>query len=247
MPAAAPAAKAPVSPADAFTGDNPYSPAPTPARQAEVPVIVPSGASADELFALGMHELREGHRDNAYAAFLQCYRSGQQLDRYRDRQLHDFLRDLAPVRSRNVQQVAGQFPSTANDAANPSKRPTASKIDIADQQRALKFEKLRTEVLNAHFKAERVKDNDPAKALQILDTAITSVDQSDLGRDAVAPLMTLLARSKSDIEAQQKQQAPVAAVKRGTIGSRRKLRTSRRTTCGSSRNSPTWSMSTTSS
>ena len=77
----------------------------------------------------------------------------------------------------------------------------------------LKFEKLRTEVLNAHFKAERVKDNDPAKALQILDTAITSVDQSDLGRDAVAPLMTLLARSKSDIEAQQKQQAPVAAVK----------------------------------
>ena len=39
----------------------------------------PSGASADELFELGMRELREGHRDAAYADFLACYRTGQQL------------------------------------------------------------------------------------------------------------------------------------------------------------------------
>jgi general secretion pathway protein D len=202
-------AKPPASPADAFTSENPFSG--ERAHPAVVPVIAPTGASADELFELGMHELREGHRDNAYAAFLQCYRSGQQLaDRTRDRQLHDFLRDLAPLRSHNVQQVSAQLPSSAD---SQPRRQTASRIDIADQQRALKFEKLRTEVLNAHFKAERVKDSDPAKAVKLLDDAIANVDRSDLGKDAVAPLMTLLARSKADIEAQQKTQAPVAVVK----------------------------------
>jgi general secretion pathway protein D len=199
------------TPAEAFTSENPFSG--EKARPAVVAVIAPTGASADELFELGMRELREGHRDNAYAAFLQCYHSGQQLaDRSRDRQLHDFLRDLAPLRSRNVQQVSAQLPSSADSQAQP-RRQTASRIDIADQQRALKFEKLRTDVLNAHFKAERVKDSDPAKAIKLLNDAIANVDRSDLGKEAVAPLMTLLARSKADIEAQQKTQAPVAVVK----------------------------------
>ncbi|HEV8067107.1 MAG TPA: hypothetical protein VGP76_05170, partial [Planctomycetaceae bacterium] len=201
-------AKPAASPSDAFTSENPFSG--ERARPTVVPVIAPSGASADELFELGMRELREGHRDNAYAAFLQCYRSGQQLERLRDRQLHDFLRDLAPLHSHNVQQVSAQLPSSAD---SQPRRQTASRIDIADQQRALKFEKLRTDVLNAHFKAERVKDSDPAKAIKLLDDAIAAVDRSDLGKEAVAPLMTLLARSKADIEAQQKTQAPVAAVK----------------------------------
>ncbi|HEV8002887.1 MAG TPA: hypothetical protein VGP63_23585, partial [Planctomycetaceae bacterium] len=205
-------AKPPASPSEAFTAENPFSSEKK--RPAVVPVLVPSGASPDELFELGMRELREGHRDAAYADFLACYRSGQQLDRYRERQLHDFLRDLAPARSHGVQQVSAQFPSSANEspAAQP-RRQSTSHIDIADQQRAIKFEKLRTEVLNAHFKAERIKDTDPAKAVKFLDDAIASVDQSDLGKEAVAPLMTLLTRSRADIDAQQKTQAPVAIVK----------------------------------
>src|SRR5262249_11548233 len=131
------------TPAEAFTADNPFSSEKK--RPAVVPVIVPSGASPDELFELGMRELRDGHREAAYADFLACYRSGQQLDRYRDRQLHDLLRDLAPNRTHGVQQASAQFPSSANDtpAAQP-RRQTPSHIDIADQQRALKFEKLRT-------------------------------------------------------------------------------------------------------
>ena len=130
-------------------------------------VIRPSGLSADELFDLGMRELREGHTDAAYAAFLQCYHSGQQLDRIRQRQLRDFLRDLAPARnSRGVRQVAAEIPATSPGDSQRSR--SASRIDVADQQRAVKFEKLRTEALNAHFKAERLREAEPDKAVKIL-------------------------------------------------------------------------------
>jgi type II secretory pathway component GspD/PulD (secretin) len=207
-PQALPApAAAPANPAEAFTGENPFSAGR--AEQANVSVIRPSGLSADELFDQGMRQLREGHTDAAYAAFLECYHSGQQLDRIRQHQLRDFLRDLAPTRGRAVRQVSAQVPTTS---PGDSERPrNSSRIEIADQQRALKFEKLRTEALNAHFKAERLRENEPDKALKILSAAIDNVEKSDLGPDAVAPLLHLLNRSKSEIEARQKQLAPVAA------------------------------------
>ena len=74
----------------------------------------------------------------------------------------------------------------------------------------MKFEKLRTEALNAHFKAERLRDTQPDQAVKILVKAIDNIEKSDLGPDAVAPLLHLLNRSRQEIEAHQKQLAPVA-------------------------------------
>jgi type II secretory pathway component GspD/PulD (secretin) len=202
-----PATAAQANPAEAITGENPFS-AGKP-EQADVSVIRPSGASADDLFDQGMRQLRDGHTDAAYAAFLQCYHSGQQLDRVRQHQLRDFLRDLAPAHSRAVRQVSAEAPATS--LGDPGHPRNTSRIEIADQQRALKFEKLRTEALNAHFKAERLRESEPDKALKILAAAIDNVEKSDLGTDAVAPLLHLLNRSKTEIEARQTQLAPVAA------------------------------------
>ncbi len=90
-------------------------------------------------------------------------------------------------------------------------REVASRIDVAAQQRAVKFEKLRTEALNAHFRAERLREAEPDKAVKILADEIDKVEKSDLGSDAVAPLLHLLTRSKTEIEGRQKLLAPVAA------------------------------------
>lgn len=184
------------------------APSASPANPVEaIAVIQPSGLSADELFNLGMQDLRQGRPDAAYTAFLQCYHSGQPLDRVRQRQLHDFLRDLAPAHNKGVRQVSEEVV-----AAGPAdSRSRTSHIDLADQQRALKFEKLRTEVLNAHFKAERLRDTHPDEAVKILAKAIENVEKSDLGPDAVAPLLHLLNRSRQEIDARQHQLAPVAA------------------------------------
>jgi general secretion pathway protein D len=202
LPAAAlaPAAKT----GDAITAENPFLSGKP--EQNNVSVIRPSGVSGDELFELGMRQLREGHTEAAYAAFVQCYHSGQELDRIRQRQLRDFLRDLAPAHSHGVRQVAAEIP-----APTPGDSRSVSRIDVADQQRAVKFEKLRTEALNAHFKAERLRETEPVKAVKILSDEIDKVEKSDLGSDAVAPLLHLLTRSKSEIEGRQKLLAPVAA------------------------------------
>jgi general secretion pathway protein D len=174
-----------------------------------IAVIQPTGLSADELFNLGMQDLRQGRTDAAYTAFLQCYHSGQPLDRVRQRQLHDFLRDLAPAHNRSIRQVSEEVAAVGPTESQRSR--STSRIDLADQQRALKFEKLRTEALNAHFKAERLRDTQPDEAVKILAKAIDNAEKSDLGPDAVAPLLHLLNRSRQEIEAHQRQVAPVAA------------------------------------
>ena len=47
--------------------------------------------------------------------------------------------------------------------------------------------------------------------MKILADEIDKVEKSDLGSDAVAPLLHLLTRSKTEIEGRQKLLAPVAA------------------------------------
>ena len=129
LPPAVPTQQLPASPVGpaaktgaAITGENPFLSGKP--EQNDVSVIRPSGVSADELFELGMRQLREGHTEAAYAAFVQCYHSGQELDRIRQRQLRDFLRDLAPAHSHGVRQVAAEIPAT--DPGRFAKRRAAS-------------------------------------------------------------------------------------------------------------------------
>ena len=195
----------PATPSAAITAENPFAVA-KPAQ--EVSVIRPSGLSADDLFDQGMRQLREGHTDAAYEAFLQCYHSGQQLDRVRQRQLGDFLRDLAPAhagRPASLGRGAGPEPwrsaTVAKRDPDRCRRPTAG----------LEVREAADGGAERAFQGRASSGEEPDKALKILGDAIANVEKSDLGSDAVAPLLHLLNRSKSEIEGRQRQLAPVAA------------------------------------
>src|SRR5690606_27148517 len=132
----------------------------------------------------GLRHLREGDKDKAYAAFLQAKKSGQQLEPHRARQLREFLRDLSATRANGVRQVSNENPIQQVHARGTGTNPS-TKIEIAEQQRAVKFEKLRTEVLNAHFRAERLREANPDQAMEAINKATAEVENSELGKDAV--------------------------------------------------------------
>ena len=118
----------------------------------EIAVIHP-GASALELYNLGMQRLSEGNRGAAYQAFLAAYQSGEKLDSHRAQQLQDAVRELAPSRADKIRLVKNQSDST--DPVADSKEP--STIDLVEQKQAIEFSRLRSDVLNAIFKAERMR------------------------------------------------------------------------------------------
>jgi len=194
-----------------FSVENPFAPQTT--SPADVAVIHPSGVSAQELYHHGMKLLREGRREDAYAAFLQAYHSGQQLDPHQQQHLEDFLRELRPGRTREIRQVGTGSRNTGNlevaDATGGA--PRQGQLEIVEQQMAVKYDKLRTETLNAIFRAERLRDSNPEQAVSILDQAIANVGKSELGKDAVAPMLNQLNRTKASVESHAKQHEPVIA------------------------------------
>src|SRR5690606_21781413 len=84
----------------------------------------------------------------------------------------------------------------------------SDRLRAATQAEAVKFDKLRTEVLNAIFRADRLRESNPTEAVAILDRTLQAVSASDLPENTVGPLKRQLARSKESIESYAKQMAP---------------------------------------
>jgi Flp pilus assembly protein TadD len=76
---------------------------------------------------------------------------------------------------------------------------------------AVKYDKLRTETLNAIFRSERLRDSKPEEAVEILDKAIENISKSELSKEAVAPMVNQLNRTKASVEAHAKQHEPMIA------------------------------------
>ena len=163
-------------------------------------VISPTGVSADEMFKLGMRQLREGSRQAAYDSFLQAYKSGQKLDPYRRQQLQDMLRDLAPRKRGDIQLTSGETVRGAN---------RSGPLGAVEQRQAAQYGRLRSEAVNAVFGAERVREKNPARALKILNDALASVENSDLSSEMTAPLVKQLTRSKTSVETYMEQRQPI--------------------------------------
>ncbi len=122
---------------------------------AELPVVTPDGASALELYDFAVTRLKSGDSEGAYAAFLQAHCTGQRLDAYRQQQLQNYLRELAPKGNGiKLASATSEGPAIGSD---PGYLLTAGNdpLAAATQAEAVKFDKLRTEVLNAIFRAER--------------------------------------------------------------------------------------------
>ncbi len=150
----------------------------------------------------GVDSLRQGDRAQAYNAFLAAYQTGEKLDNYRQQQLQDKLRELAP--RNQIQQVASEVVEGED----------SSHIDLAVQEHEAKFDKLRTETLNSVFRAGNMKERKPDQAKKLLEDQLAAIEASGFAPEQVEPLAGTVRSSLSDVESYMKQRAPILELER---------------------------------
>ncbi|MCA8991891.1 MAG: hypothetical protein KDA88_07925 [Planctomycetaceae bacterium] len=169
---------------------------------ASVTPSFPADASALELFNMGISELRQGHREGAYAAFLQAYNTGEKLDPYRQQQLQDKLRELRP-RNRDIVQAS-------NESYEPTLLPTPNgTADPATQDAAAKFDALRVQTLNALTRSDRLREKQPDEAIALIDQTLEAIAASELGEERTGALTASLNSTRSSIESYRRMKAPI--------------------------------------
>jgi type II secretory pathway component GspD/PulD (secretin) len=202
------------------TGGNPFESSGSDRDQPDYDrnVTQSTNLSATELYNLGLRQLREKDNESAYNSFLQAYQSGQDLDLYRKQQLQDFLRDLAPRRNQNVKLLGNVVggPSIGRDRK-------LGPLEAVATQQAIQFDRLRTEALNAIFQAERGKERNPNRSIELLDQALASVEESVLDKKITAPIVRQLISSRASIESYKKQRAPNMALRERNNRVRRQI------------------------
>ncbi|MEZ5942150.1 MAG: hypothetical protein R3C18_12225 [Planctomycetaceae bacterium] len=170
--------------------------------QDNVAASFPANASALELFNMGINELRQGHREGAYAAFLQAYNTGEKLDPYRQQQLQDKLRELRP-RNREIVQAS-------NESYEPTLLPTPNGTpDPATQDAAAKFDSLRVQTLNALTRSDRLREKQPDEAIALIDQTLEAIAASELGEERTGALTASLNSTRSSIESYRRMKAPI--------------------------------------
>jgi len=83
----------------------------------------------------------------------------------------------------------------------------AAVTEVADRRQAA-YDKLRTDVRNAKYKAEKLAETDPDGALQILNAAQESVEAANLDPKASAPLLKSLTASRQQVDYSRKVNGP---------------------------------------
>lgn len=193
---------------------------------ADFPVIAPDQLSADEAYRRGIQLYRSGDRAGAKLAFNQAWQNAAQLNGNQRRQLQDFMQDLATVRGGNVQLASAQevefgpidasepAAGTANAAngvdttdAGADATPERDPLTVATQASDVQFDRLRTEVMNSVFRAEKLND-DPNGALLILDNALATVEAAPLSKESLESLAGYIQRSQATIREYKAQIKP---------------------------------------
>src|SRR5439155_2967270 len=197
---------------------QPLPPAEDSADEPAVAAIHPEGPSAEQLFREGQIHLNTGNKAAAYQAFLKAYQSGQKLDARRGQQLQDYLRELHPRRTKPIQLAGSEgkhllSPDAAEedgatDASEPGTLDPQRPIDIVSERQKVQLDRVRNEVFNAVYRAERVKEKDPAKAIEILDQAMANLEGSPLDKRMITTLTSHLRNSRASIESLAKLQEP---------------------------------------
>lgn len=211
--------------------DNPFAPGESTGRrpgrsigsvtQADsITEINPTGASASELYNRGMSELNRGNRQAAYGAFLAAHQTGQKLDFVRSQRLQDYLRELAPRTQRNGIQLTNNQVADG-DMQNPGEEPAP--LDAAQQEQAVRFERIRAEVSNAVFKAERMRSTDPEAALTLIDQTMAKLEAAELSEESAASLMKHLTKSRSSLQSEIVRQQPNLAMKKHNDATRERI------------------------
>ena len=165
--------------------------------------------TALELYNQGITALRQGDRRLAYDAFVAANNSEEKLDGYRQRQLQDKIRELAP-RNNKIQLASNEQVADGADGNAAG----AGHLDVAVQEHEAKFDKLRTETLNAVFRAERLRERKPEEATKLLNEQLASIESSGFAPEQVEPLAGSVRSSLTGVEAYMKQHAPIIELER---------------------------------
>ena len=171
----------------------------------DLTVINPNGASAEGAYQRGLALLRQGQRGAAKAAFQEAWKNAGQLDGYRRQQLQDFLSELAFDRAANISLASAQ----ENGVPTLEVPEQANPLTEAVQQHDARFDRLRSEVMNAVFRAEKLKEQNGDEALQVLDRTLATIDSAELSEEAAQSLAGYVNRSRQNVELYLEQHAPM--------------------------------------
>ncbi|WP_171189576.1 hypothetical protein, partial [Alienimonas chondri] len=177
----------------------------------------PTGPTARQLYDDGMTALKAGDRAQALEAFLACHeakKAGSPLDAFRAEQMQTFLVSLAPAGGMQVPGAQGAVTPAAAvnqdlSVRDASGQTPAQRLELSGQAENIRFDKLRGEVLNAIFRAERLKEADNVdEARAVLERTKQSVEIAELRDDLKAPMLRHIANSSAAVEGYARQMAP---------------------------------------
>lgn len=174
----------------------------------DFPVLAPEGESASQAYRRGIAALRSGNRAAAKAAFSEASKNAGDLGSKERRQLQDFMQDLAATS--DVQLASGQEGEAVSVDEELSMNPMNEKdpLTAATEESDVRYERLRTEVMNSVFRAEKLKKDNPEEALQILDNTLATVEAAPLNKESLDTLGGYVRRSQETIREYMDQQGP---------------------------------------
>jgi len=164
--------------------------------ETDMSTISPEGRSAGQAYRQGIAMLRSGDRDGARSAFQAAWKNAGELSSTERRQLQEFLQDLASPKA--VRLASSQEPAEDTDApadgdvtplfpdepAAGSPGPPDALTSAADKS-DVQYDRLRTEVMNSVFRAEKMKTTNPDEALQILDNTLATIEATPLSKESL--------------------------------------------------------------
>jgi general secretion pathway protein D len=174
----------------------------------DFPVLAPEGESASQAYRRGIAALRSGNRAAAKAAFSEASKNAGDLGSKERRQLQDFMQDLAATS--DVQLASGQEGEAVSVDEELPMSPMNEKdpLTAATEESDVRYERLRTEVMNSVFRAEKLKKDNPEEALQILDNTLATVEAAPLNKESLDTLGGYVRRSQETIREYMDQQGP---------------------------------------
>ncbi len=111
--------------------------------------------------------------------------------------------ELKPLKG--IKQVAGESTPTLADPQDMQPRH----LEATMEQQAVKYERHRTEVLNTVFRAEKLRDEKPEEALELLNQAIADLEHSDLSKEHAGRLMASLKSTRDSIDSYATMRKPL--------------------------------------
>lgn len=107
----------------------------------------------------------------------------------------------------NAQQQYGNPPMPSNMDPMAEVDP----LEVTTNELDVRFTRLRTEVLNSIFRAEKLKEKNDEEALVVLDRTMESVQQADLPEESTRVLAGHLERAQKNIKSYMELRAPIIA------------------------------------